>query len=97
MSKSATPIIERLRALADELESAERYGVPLPDVVSAVGYPFGGASFHVDPLVFQAWADYTEATVEEYDHEGDHWRRCRADVNGLLVEFATTTTEAVPA
>jgi hypothetical protein len=90
-------LAQRLRAFADELESAERYGVPIPSVVCATAYPNSHASFSATGEEFDAWADYSDAVVEEYDHEGQHWRRAVADVNGLRVEFATTDPAAVTA
>jgi hypothetical protein len=87
---------QRLRALADELESADRYGVPLPHVVTTTSFQNTHATFHADPDVFDAWADYCEATVAEYDYDGRQWRRVITNVNGLKVKFATATpVEAV--
>lgn len=81
---------DRLRALADELESAERYGLPIPGMVSVSAHKYGQASFHTDDAaLFAAWADYTEAEVVEYDHASHHWSRATANVNGLSMQFAT--------
>jgi hypothetical protein len=75
----------RLRALAEELESAERYGVPMPYMGSVAE----GASFHLDPDAFDAWAEYTEADVRSYEHDGRRWRSVSVDVNGLHFDFGT--------
>lgn len=83
-------LAQRLRALAEELESAERYGLPLPPMVSVSAHKHGSATFHTDDRdLFDQWADYTEADVTDYDHAGHHWSRATANVNGLSVQFAT--------
>ncbi len=95
----AATLVARLRQLADEIESAERYGVPIPSNVSVNGYGnIAGASFSATPEEFDAWVEYCiEAEVEEYDHDGKHWRRAVDDVNGLTLEFAVCDGAAVTA
>lgn len=89
MNKTAT-LADRLRSLADELESAERYGLPLPAMVSTSSHNHTHVSFHTDDRdLFDQWADYTEAEVVDYDYADHHWSRATADVNGLIVQFAT--------
>jgi hypothetical protein len=92
--EDAQRLATRLRQLADELESAARYGVPLPYMVSVSGHQYGNASFSATGEEFDAWADYTEATVEKYDHNGRHWVRATADVNGLPLEFSCVAAPA---
>ena len=83
----AQRLADRLRFLAGEIESAARYGVPVPHMVSVSGHEFGGASFSATEAEFSAWAEYTEAEVERYDHDGAHWSRAEADLNGLPLSF----------
>lgn len=92
MSAAAT-LARRLRMLATEIESADRYGVPIPSTVSVNGYSnIEGASFAATPEEFDAWADYcVGAVVEEYDHAGKHWRAATADANGLTLRFAVSS------
>lgn len=91
MHKTDT-LAQRLRALADEIESAERYGIPLPTVVSVSSYDGQDVSWHMpDPAEFDAWADYIEADVQEYDYNGRHVRTAEADVLGLAVRISTST------
>lgn len=85
----AQRLADRLRMLADEIESAARYGVPIPYMVSASGHPFGSADFNATPEEFDAWAEYTEAVAEDYEHDGSYWSSATADVNGLPLSFAT--------
>jgi hypothetical protein len=84
-------LADRLHHMADEIESAARYGVPIPYMVSASGHEHGFVSFSASLEEFDAWAEYTEADVTEYDHEGGHWWRAVANVNGLPVTFAAST------
>ena len=96
MSSPATLVL-RLRMLADEIEAAHRYGVPIPPVVGASGYEYGDASFHLEPAEFDAWADYCDQPdVTPYEHEGFMWRRTRADVNGLALTFSTCDAAVTP-
>jgi hypothetical protein len=89
---------QRLRALADELESAERYGIPLPYMVSVAQARYTHATFHADPDVFDAWADYCEVEPVEYESADNRtWRQVITDINGLKVEFATATPVEVSA
>jgi hypothetical protein len=92
-----TRLATRLRQLADEIESAARYGVPTPYNATVSGHEYGGASFSATSEEFDAWAEYTEASVEEYDSNDRHWRSAEVDVNGLSLRFACSTpiTEAV--
>jgi hypothetical protein len=89
----AQRLADRLRMLADELESAARYGLPIPYMFSVSGHRFGGASFSATPEEFDAWVDYTfggdeNAESEEYTRAGIDWSRAAVNVNGLPLEFA---------
>lgn len=103
LTASTKTLARRLRMLADEIESAARYGVPIPFMVSVNGHEHGGASFHLDrPDDFAAWVDYTfgggeKAVGHDCVHDGQNWSRATVDVNGLPVTFATThgATEVV--
>lgn len=91
--EDARRLADRLRMLADEVESAARYGVPIPYMVSVSGHAFGGASFSASEEEYAAWVDYTfggdsGATGEDYEHEGAGWSRATVNVNGLPLEFA---------
>lgn len=86
----AALLVKQLRLAADEIDSARRYGVPIPNVVNV--YAFNattpGMSFSATEHEFAAWADYTDADIEEYEYDGKLWSRATADVNGLRVQFA---------
>jgi hypothetical protein len=91
--EDAQRLADRLRMLADEVESAARYGVPIPYLVSVSGNQYVGASFHASEDEFDAWVDYTfggdeGAVREDYEHRGSRWSRARLSVNGLPLEFA---------
>lgn len=86
--EDAQRLASRLRAAADEIESAARYGVPIPPVVSVSSFTHGGLSFSADEREFAAWVDYTETEAEHYDHHGTRWSSVRVDVNGLELGFA---------
>lgn len=92
-------LAQRLRALADEIESAERYGLPIPTTISVHSFPNYSphVSFAANEDEFDVWADYTQATVEDYEHAGRDWQRANADVNGLTVQFAICRPEKQPA
>lgn len=81
-------LVARLRQAADEIESAARYGVPIPYSISASGHKYGGVSFSANEAEFSAWADYTEAEVEHYEHGGSEWSSADSDVNGMPLSFA---------
>lgn len=87
--KTAT-VADRLRAWADEVEAAERYRLPIPTTMSVHTFPNYSphVSFSANEDEFDAWVEYTEATVEDYDHAGSRWQRATADVNGLRVDFS---------
>ena len=87
--EDAQRLADRLRMLAVEIESAARYGVPIPYMVSATGHRFGGATFSATAEEFASWAEYTEAEVDEYDHDGFSWESAQVDVNGLPLRFST--------
>lgn len=86
--EDAQRLADRLRMLADEIESAARYGIPIPYCVMASGHPFGSASFSATEEEFAAWAEYVEAEVEDRDHHGASWSEAEADVNGLPLRFS---------
>ena len=82
-----TTLADRLRALADELESAERYGITLPRLINAGS---NDITWHTpDPAEFAQWADYTEADVKTLPAPDGHYVIARADMNGLTVQFQT--------
>lgn len=83
-------LIVRARELAEEMASAARYGIPIPAHVSLSNHQFGRTSWHCldDRRLFDAWVEYTDATVREYDHDGKHVSTATADCNGLLIEFS---------
>lgn len=82
-------LADRLRAAADEIESAARYGVPIPHCISASGHKYGAVSFAATEEEFAAWAAYTEGVVEHGHHHGADWSSVdRVDVNGLPLSFA---------
>lgn len=84
----AQRLVARLRMAADEIESAARYGVPIPHLVSVSGHQHGGMSFSATEAEFDAWADYTDAIVSQHHHDGSLWSSVEAvDVNGLPVQF----------
>lgn len=89
----AARLIERGRQLTEEFASAARYGVPLPTSLILDGHEHGGVYFSVgdDPALFDAWVVYADAEVTEFDHDGKHYRRAAAEVNGLSVTFAMAT------
>ena len=96
---AAQRLADRLRQLAEEIESAARYGVPIPYMVSASGHTHGGASFAATPDEFDAWVDYTfggdeNAEGEDYDHDGASWSHARVNVNGLPLTFSTKRASA---
>lgn len=86
--EEAQRLADRLRAAADEILSAARYGVPIPYMVSASGHKFGAVSFAATEAEFAAWVEYTEAEVEHNCHHGADWSNAEADVNGLPVRFS---------
>lgn len=89
--EDAQRLIARLRMLAGEIESAARYGVPIPSVVNASGHEYGDASFHATEAEFEAWAEYVSEVGEREDYKylGRDWSKVRANVNGLPLTFAT--------
>lgn len=85
----AQRLADRLRHLAGEVESAARFGVPIPDLISVDAREHAcAASFSADEREFAAWAGYTEAKVTYYRYEGRKWSRAVGDLNDLRVEFA---------
>jgi hypothetical protein len=80
--------------LAEEIESAARYGIPIPSMFSISGHTHGGASFSATPDEFDAWVDYTfggdeNAIAEDYNLDGADWSSASVNVNGLPLRFAT--------
>ena len=84
----AQRLADRLRFLAGEIESAARYGIPIPYMLSASGHEFGCVSFSATEEEFAAWADYTGAATEDYTTAGERWSSAEADLNGLALRFA---------
>lgn len=77
-----TTLPDRLRALAEELESAERYGLHLPGSVIV----HGGVTFYLsDPADFNAWTDYLEVDP----HASGGFRCAEGNTNGLPVHVFT--------
>lgn len=77
----AARLVDRLRMLADEIESAARYGVPIPDLFSVSSHICGAASFHATEHEFAAWVDYTEAEVEhDHHHGGARWSSTEVNI-----------------
>lgn len=71
--EDAQRLADRLRMAADEIESAARYGVPIPSCVSVGGHLYSDFSFAATEDEFTAWAEYTEATVDHGHHHGADW------------------------
>lgn len=86
--EDAQRLATRLRMAADEIESAARYGVPIPFSVSVSGHEYGGLSASMTDQEFEAWVTYTEAPTEDYDYQGASWSSARVDVNGLPVSMS---------
>ena len=85
-------LADRLRALAEEMESAERYGVPLPTLVFVNRHSdIAPVSFHTDPATFDSWVNYTEAEPETTPDA--RYRVATADINGLRVSFQTAADQ----
>ena len=84
----AQRLADRLRDLADEIESAARYGVPIPYMVSVSGHEYGGASFSATEAEFTAWAEYTGAKGEDYQHDGRLWSAAKVNLSGLPLAFS---------
>ena len=87
-------LADRLRDLADEVESAARWGVPVPIHWYVSGHHFGSVGCSTDPYEFAAWAEYVEADVTESIHHGGVWRSFVADVNGLPVKLSCRVSDA---
>jgi hypothetical protein len=93
-------IAGRLRLLADELDSAEALGVPLPPTVHVNSHTnLEGAGFHLEAGEFAAWLDYVDnpPVVESWHHD-KHWRVVSTKVGhgGLRLEFTMATPIASP-
>lgn len=90
---NAACLIARGKQLADEMASAARYGLPIPTTVSLNSYDnLEGAAFSFDTIdEFDAWAEYAEAAVNEYDRDDRHWHHGIGDLNGLAVSFSFAT------
>lgn len=86
--EDAQRLADRLRLAADEIESAARYGVPIPYLISIDGNQYGGATFSALDGEFDAWVEYSEAAVTNYVHDGSDWSRAEVNVNGLPLSFA---------
>lgn len=84
----AQRLADRLRKAADELESAARYGVPVPDYISFSSHQHGAMYVSAEEHLFNAWAEYAEAKVEHDHHHDADWSCFATDVNGLPVRFA---------
>lgn len=97
-TEPANVLAHRLRLLADEIQSAHRYGVPVPTTLTVDSYDVGGVTFSATPAEYNAWVDYCVGVeVRDYDHDEKHWRTASADVNGLNVRFAMSQPQAVSA
>lgn len=81
-------LTDRLRQLAEEIESAARFGVMVPIRWSVSGHEYGDVGFAATEHEFAAWVDYTEATVIRSHHHGTDWSAVEVDVNGLPLSFA---------
>lgn len=88
ITPEAERLARRLRMAADEIESASRYGVPIPFVVSVGSHEFSGVSFAATEEEFEAWAEYTAAEVNDYVHDGQDWSQAAVDCNGLPLQFS---------
>lgn len=88
ISPDARRLIDRLRMAADEIESAARYGVPVPFCVNVDGGEYGDMSFAATEAEFDAWVEYAEAVVTHHAHDGADWSRVETNINGLPVHFA---------
>jgi len=86
---AARRLIDRLRMLADELEAAAGYGVPVPIYVTASGHENGHVHIPMTAAEFDAWVEHTDANVRVYHHDGARWRSAKVDLDGLAVGFAT--------
>ena len=91
--EDAQRLADRLRLLAEEVESAARYGIPIPHMFTVSGHRFGVASFSATAEEFDAWVDYTfggdeNAESEDYTRNGVDWSWATVKVNGLPLEFA---------
>lgn len=97
--EDAQRLADRLRALAVEVESAARFGIPIPFGFSVSGHEYGRATFAATAEEFDAWAEYTEAEVEDYEHEGEQWRSGSATIgeHDLRIQFACVDPEQVSA
>lgn len=91
MTHKTDTLAQRLRALADELESAERYGLTLPSLVLVDSRVLLSG---LDRSSFDAWVDYTEAHVET-ENTSTEW--AVADVNGLGVDLCLSRPTEVAA
>ena len=90
MTHKTDTLAQRLRALADELESAERYGLTLPSLVLVDSRVLLSG---LDRAAFDAWVDYAEATEDTRFHTA--W--AVADLNGLGVDLCLTRPTEVAA
>lgn len=89
-------LARRLRLAADEMESAARYGVPVPDLLFVDGWEYGqGVNFSASPEEFTAWRDYT-ADAGPVVTRTDQYAELSVNVNGLPVHL-TCRTDLLPA
>lgn len=87
--ENAQRLADRLRMAADEIESAARYGVPVPDSLSVSGHRFGQVHISADAELFAAWVEYADPQqVERRHHHGADWSSFEVDVNGLPLAVA---------
>ena len=93
--EDAQRLAHRLRTLADEIESAARYGVPIPHMVNVSGHRYSGASFAATAEQFARWAEYVEAEPVEDVHHDARWLSIDTTIaehaGGLPLSFATST------
>lgn len=86
--EDAQRLADRLRMAADEIESAARYGIPIPYAISVSGHRYGAMSFAATEEEFAAWTEYAEVEPDHDHHHGHDWSSAETDINGLPVRFS---------
>lgn len=90
-------LIARLRHTADELESAARYGVPIPSTVSVSEGEYGEARFATYANEYGPWLEYSEGTEREYIRDDRRWRSVEAVIGEHDLKIAFATSEPIAA